>query len=151
MARYSIEQARRALEATPSNMEGLRAYWIAIAEGKLPEYYLERLVHKKTDYSDELPATDVRALIDSQIPIPTRLTQYKCQGNFVVSLSLDLQGAVEDGVITDDTLKQEVSDFVRSDLEFKVGDLNNPNRISRINTILDRTIFYLTPFGRSST
>ena len=139
---YSIEQAQKAL-GNP-NVEGrLRQYFIAIIEGRLPEYYFDLFLRKKTDYSDDLPDVDVRTLIDD----PQRLTQYKCQGNYILGLTLNLRQAITDGVIRDEALTHDITGFVGSDLKFQIGDPSNTDRISRINNVLDRTIAYLTPHG----
>ncbi len=137
---YSKEQAERVLQENPEIDGSMRSYFQAIVEGTLPEYYLDLFTHKKTDYSDESPSVDVRTLIDD----PHRLTKYKCQGNYVVGLSLSLQQAVSDGIITDGGLKRKIEDFRNSDLDFQVGDPNNSSRINRINGILDKTLGHIS-------
>ncbi len=136
---YSKEQAERALQGNPNLDGSLQRYFTAIIEGTLPQYYSDTLSHKRTDYSDELPSVDVRTLIDD----PKRLTEYKCQGNYVLGLTLSLRQAVADGVISDQKLKQEIEAFVGSDLNFQVGDSQNHTRIRRINQVLDHALAHL--------
>jgi hypothetical protein len=137
---YSKEQAERVLQENPEIDGSMRTYFQAIVEGTLPEYYLDLFTHKKTDYSDELPSVDVRTLIDD----PQRLTKYKCQGNYVVGLSLSLQQAMSDGVISDGGLKRKIEGFIKSDLDFQVGDPNNNSRINHINEILNKTLTHIS-------
>lgn len=136
---YSKEQAQRALQNNPEMDGSMQRYFTAIIEGTLPEYYADLFTHKKTDYSDELPSVDVRTLINDT----ERLTRYKCQGNYVVGLSLSLRQAVADGVIKDQRLQREIEGFVKSDLNFQIGDPQNQARIGKINRVLDHALSHL--------
>ena len=132
MSRYTAEGATRTLQTNPDMPDGLRRYFEAVRDGTLSEYYRGEFSRLQNDYSDELPDVDVRNLIDD----PERLTKYKCQGNYVVSLCLSLKGALADDVITDQGTQKVITNFLSSDLNFQVGDPVNSQRISQINTVL---------------
>lgn len=136
MARYSKEIAIQVLEKNLDIPEGLKEYFGAIRDDTLPQYYLKELLIKRNDYSDETPPVDVRSLI----PDSERLTRFKCQGNYVLGLCLTLKTAMEDGVVSDSGTKREIDQFLASDLNFKVGDPANQQRIGRINKVLNRLI-----------
>lgn len=137
MARYTREQAEAALRAYPDLDPQYKAYIEAVRDGTLQSYYCEEFRRRRFDVSDELPNVDVRNLIDEN---SGRMTQYKCQGNYVLGLTTILQAAVADGVITDPPLVKGIQRFVKSDLKFQIGDPGNPARIQRINRILDATL-----------
>lgn len=136
MPRYSKEEATQALDRNPHLGGGIRTYFEAIRDGELPQYYRDEFNRLRHDYSDETPGVDVRTIIKDR----ERLTRYKCQGNYVLSLNLTLSGAVQDGVITQKGTVKEIDKFRGSDLNFQVGDRKNPDRIRRINKILDRVL-----------
>jgi len=156
MPRITPEQAREALANPPSDpkfREATDLYLTAIAEGRLPQYYLDKFIDKRNNYSDELPNEDVRLRIQHQQamwlrtrqgPKP-RIRQYKCEGGFIRILVGDLRGTIRNGVITDPILIEEINTFGNSDLNFQVGDPKNVERLACVNGVLDRVIGYLTP------
>jgi hypothetical protein len=140
MQKVSKEQAIEALERyknheiVPGN-----DFFIAVRDGTLPQYYCQRLYTYRFKRLDDLPQTDVRSLQEAS----GEDHPYKCQTTNVVAISHCLQGLIEQGVLDQPEFKQEVEDFVHSDLNFQAGDPNNQDRIDRINAILDKTLGYL--------
>ncbi len=47
---------------------------------------------------------------------------YKCQGDYVATLTINLCGAVDDGVIENINLIEDNTSFVEGDLIFAIGD-----------------------------
>ena len=109
--------------------------------GTLPEYYHNRLLHIKNDYSDDLPGVDVRTL-----PTVTdeRTHAYKCQVNSMMLICSTLRAVVADEVVTDRKTKKEIEQFLKSDLHFTVGDPKNAVRMKRVNQMLDKAIAKLS-------
>lgn len=140
MSRYSAEQASDVLSSHPNLDPKLKEYWEAIARGELVGYYSRVFLQKRDDYLDDLPSVDVRTL---PVTESGRLIIYKCQGNYLTGLGTSLQSFVDDGIITDGGVLQAISDFLASDLNFSVGDPENGQRISRINTVLNLVIAHL--------
>ena len=119
----------------------------AADRGELPNYYRRRLLDYKTDYSDELPLEDVRPIIKRRDPQLTRKTQYKCQDHFLWAVCLTLRGALGDGVIEDEELRQDIEGFIGSNPHFEREDPLPQKQalMDRVNGMLNRTIAYLTP------
>jgi hypothetical protein len=140
MARYTPEAARDVL-ARNTWLEGrMRGYWQAIIDGTLPQHYLSEFLSKKNDYSDELPAVDVRTLPETRGERPT---VYKCQANYLTGLGVGLISAVKDGVIVDENVIAAIELYRSSDLAFAVGDPNNQERLDIVNATLDLVIDHL--------
>lgn len=137
MSAPTKEQAVRVLEENPSLDGSIKVYFEAVRDGALPGYYYEEFRRRRFEYSDELPDEDVRLRITDPY---ARQIQYKCQGNYLLGLTTTLQGAVRDGVIIDRGLQRKIEEFVKSDLNFKLGDPKNAERIQRVNDILDKTL-----------
>ena len=100
---------------------------------------------RRIEYSDELPDIDVRIIIDAD-PIKRGGHFYKCQTNFIVGLTGDLQELLDQEVISEDQLITQIQVFLQSDLRFSVGDSKNIERIRKINSLLDRVLEYLNRF-----
>jgi hypothetical protein len=141
MTKYSPEQAVDALKRYPQLCEKdtpLLRYLLALRDGTLPAYYFSTLHEYRFNRRDDLPSIDVRTLLEER-----GKHIFKCQGNTVLGITLSLSGLVEEGIVVQPELIQEIQEFVRSDLNFQVGDPENPAKIERINTILDKTLGYL--------
>lgn len=138
---FSIEQAEVILNDNKDLPLDFRSYLIAIVESKLPQYFLAKLIHYRDGYFDDLPTVDVRQLIQTEDK--SKFIQYKCQRNYTTRLASILRGCLIDGVIENPSVQQAVEDFLDSDLDFEVGDSENPQRIDRINSILNMTISYI--------
>lgn len=136
---YSKEQAIDALQRYQDHNHFLREYLEAIVNATLPQYYLTEFLRKKNEYLDDLPDVPVSTLPITQGKEGGKVI-FKCQGNYVVGLILDLKTALNDKVIDDPTIIDAINSFLLSDLEFAVGDPKNTGRIARINNILDKVI-----------
>lgn len=141
MTRYTKENAIDVLSRYKHQGEKMlgRDFWIALRDGKLPEFYSEVFTHYRFERSDECPDIDVRRL-----PKEREFSHiFKCQIHTVMGICSNLWEAIEQGVITSPTLIEEIEAFLASDLEFSVGDPKNEDRIKRINSVLDKALAYL--------
>jgi hypothetical protein len=129
MTRTTPEQARDALKKYPDL--AIADYWSAIIAETLPDYYrsqFQRIRAKSTD----LPAEDVRLSIGAtgnQAP-------YLCQGTSIVGLSLTLEGAIEDEVITDSSLIERIRTFRQHPFAFHRGEFTTPEEMQMMNRTL---------------
>ena len=142
MERISVEDALRALRLNLDMSGYSRGYFEAIIASTLPDFYYDVLWQKKHDYKDDLPDVGVRELIDLT---QGRGTQYKCQGNFIVGLNLELAGTVEDGVVTDPELIGEIREFRAHDFRFHHGEFTTKEEVEMMNGILDKVLAHLEP------
>jgi hypothetical protein len=153
MARITVEQARSLLEI-PNVRGNERLYYQAVVEGTLPQYYLDRFIDRRDNFSNEIPLEDVGLETQHQVRLslrrpggPISSIQYKIQTNFVTGFLLDLDGAIKNEAITNKTLIEEIRVFRESDLNFEAGDPKNVERLAHMNGILNEVIAYLAPIG----
>lgn len=149
--RYTVETAKEVLKRYPDD-----PYFTAIVEGTLSSYYLAILTSFRDDYLDDLPDVDVRMIIDEDNlermdrgePMSSSI-RYKCQTNYVLGVVTHLRGLIYQEVIQDPEIRGAIEEFNASDLNFVVGDPDNPERIARINWILGLVISHLEDLTRS--
>lgn len=136
--RISRERASELLEAIP-DMVG-REYFEAIAEGTLPQYFLE-LFQTLQLFSDDLPGERLVAEWHPDYPY------MKCRGNCIISVNLSLSRAVADRIIKDDGVVGKVSRFGEHEWNFQKGSKGEywtqPEEIDLINDTLDTVISHL--------
>jgi len=125
----------------------LRPYYIAKKKGKLNEDFLKRFEHLKYNYRDDLPPSDVRNL-DFDKKNQDFANIYKCRGSYIVSLSLELQTAVDDKVIKDSLLIKKIQEFRHHDFNFHHGRFTSREEMKMINGILGDVISYLKKKNR---
>jgi len=123
--------------------ELLRLYVEAKQSGKLCKYYVGRFQHKRDDYIDDLPEVDVRTLATLDDKSHFLGDNYKCRGNYIVGLSLDLQAAVNDGVINDCALASKINGFSHHNFSFQRGEFTTKEEMVMINRILADVIQHL--------
>jgi hypothetical protein len=131
--------------ASPCDEGGVDVVAPPTAE-EIASRYLGIFWEHKYDYSDETPSEDVREIIKREHPGTTRLIRYKCQRSYTYGLRVWLTCALsEDGLIDDELAKAQIETFLQSDLNFQPGDVANPQRMARVNGVLDSVIGHLTP------
>ncbi len=135
MPRYSKEQAQTVITDNPNMDPAFREYWQAIAEGTLNNYYKKGLIYKRDAYSNDLPQKDV-----SGEHLENGQAKYKCQGNYVVGLSMELKAAIADEIITDQKTIEAIFDLFNEDIKFELGNPNNKLLLDKINSILNMAI-----------
>ena len=140
MPRYTPEVAVRVLKDNPDIPYENKAYFEAVRDGTLFQYYRDQIQRYRDEYSDEIPQALASRLVNGE----ETLTQYKCQMTYVIGLCLTLRGAIEDGTIVNRDIQECVFRFLESDISFQVGDPQNEGRITRINQILDIVLTELT-------
>ncbi len=123
--------------------EFIRPFFKAKRDGTLAEYYLDRLNYKKNNYLDDLPEEDIRNLVTLDEQGLFVGDNYKCSGNYIVGLSLSLQGAIDEGVITESRLIEKIAQFRNHDFKFHHGEFTIKQEIDMVNKILAETISYL--------
>jgi hypothetical protein len=140
---YTPEQAVAVLQFHSELAPEFKEYWEAIRDGKLPEYHLPKLKDKRFGYSDETPAVDVRTLITDT----DNFTRFKCQTNYLMSLTGQLRDILDNGLLSSSEIGLEVETFLGENQQFTIGDPDNPTKIARINQILDLVISNLESQG----
>ncbi len=140
----SPERAREALEEHPGASGWYRKYFESVVNGTMHEYYLSRLLNYRTNYSDDLPEVDVRELagISSDGSSFTN-DNYKCRGNVIMGIGLDLSGAVKRGVLEGEHILKAVEEFKKHDFRFNHGEFTTRDEINLINRTLDSAISYI--------
>ncbi len=140
MPRLTVEQVRILHQEHPDN-----EHYIAVIEGTLPSYHLWKFSFNRHCFSDELPLEDVSAI--TEIFQGKRKVVYKCQTAFSASVQQSLMLLIEDDVVTAPELTTEINAFMalEEDLEFHRGDPRNPEKLTRVNRILDKVIACLAP------
>jgi hypothetical protein len=118
----------------------LRKYYQAIESGTLREYYLEKFLHFKDDFLDDLPDEDVRNLVTLDEKGHFVGDNYKCRGNYIFALSGTLQAAESDGVVSHPELIDSIGQFRSHDFKFHHGEFTTPQEIDMINQILAEVI-----------
>ncbi|OGF25744.1 hypothetical protein A2303_07145 [Candidatus Falkowbacteria bacterium RIFOXYB2_FULL_47_14] len=104
------------------------------------KWYQERFHWLRDEHLDDLPEEDVRNIIPSNDP---RYNMFKCQGNYISGLKYDLESALMDGMIRDESLKKDVKEFLKFKFGFSEGKFTTREEIDKCNTILDKVIDYL--------
>ena len=135
-----MEKPKFDIESVP---EPLRPYFEAMENGTLPQYYLDRLRHKRDDYLDDLPDVDVRRLATLDDKGHFVGDNYKCRSNYISGLAGTLSAAIDDGVITDSELVEKIQSFRQHDFRHSHGEFTTPQEIDMINQILADVIQYL--------
>ncbi len=123
--------------------EPLSPYFEAKKNGTLCQYYLGSFQHRRDDYLDDLPSMDISTLTTLDENGLFVGNNYKCQGNYIFSLSLELQCAVKDGVISDSGLVSKINQFIHQDFAYVHGKFTIPEEINMMNMILTDVIQYL--------
>lgn len=121
----------------------LYRFFEANIAGTLLAYYHERLVWFRDEYSDQLPDVDVRTLPIMHMVDQNRLHWYKCQTNYLIGVTTHLRATIDYGLVDDPDMIAAIHEFITSDLNFKVGDPENVDRLARVNSILATVIAYL--------
>jgi hypothetical protein len=121
--------------------EGFRPYFEAKENGTLKEFYLKEFIHRRDDYSDELPDVDVRTLTKLDEKGHFTGDNYKCRGNYISALSLKLRTAVEDGIVTDPEVINKIEQF--KGFGYVEGKRTTKEEIDFINQILADVIEHL--------
>ncbi|KKP38794.1 hypothetical protein A2229_04045 [Candidatus Peregrinibacteria bacterium RIFOXYA2_FULL_33_7] len=123
--------------------EFIRPYFEAKKKGTLPQYYLNIFKHVRDNYLDDLPKDDVRTLATLDEKGNFIINNYKCLGNSIVGLAVNLSGSIEDGAITDPELIRKIEDFKKHDFRYVHGEFTTQEEIDMINQILADVIQYL--------
>ena len=141
MAQYSKETALDALTRVQESMIWNKKYFIAIIEDNLLEYYFERFVFKKENYSDELPKLRIGSAGTPQA-YKTRCS-HKCQANYIVGLRTTLGDLIRDDMIDDPNLMKKIKKYRSHRFKCVDGDFTTQEEIDLMNNILDDVISYL--------
>ena len=140
MSKTTIEDAVKAIidnqHLKPEYLEKL----VAIRDGNLPGYYQAELIRKRAYSNDVLPG---RLAGDWHPNYP----HMKCRRSVIFGIGIDLQAMVEEEIITDDSLKEKIRQFVSRQWESQRGGKGKfwttPEEILLINSMLDHAISYL--------
>ena len=144
MTAFTKEQALQALTSFPENPS--RSLFEAIIHDTLPQYFYKEMFSLRYDYSDELPNTDVRFLIDLSAQLSNGHYQtlcYKCQTNYLRAFVRTLTNVLEYQLINDPEITAAVTTFIEdpNNLQgFEIGHPANANRIVSMNQVLDQVI-----------
>ncbi|MFA6300745.1 MAG: hypothetical protein WC609_00125 [Candidatus Paceibacterota bacterium] len=137
------------IKLNPST-EFMRPYLEARQEGgaKLTQYYLNRFLHLRDDFKDDLPQEKISDLETMDERGLFTGGNYKCRMNYIVGLSLALQGAVDDGVIVGEELIKKIGEFRKQGWKAGHGELTKLTRRTRedidmMNRILADVIQFL--------
>src|SRR3989338_2767187 len=140
MAKTTIEDAVRVLEENHKLPPEILEIYAAIRDGNLPRYYWGELKRKMAYSDDVLPG---RLAGDWHPNYPNM----KCRRNVIFGIGIDLQAMVEEEIITDDSLKEKIRQFVSRQWESQRGGKGKfwttPEEILLINSMLDHAISYL--------
>ena len=136
------EQALVGLQNAPKNVPGLKSFFNAIIEGKLPNFYLETF-RRYRGYSDVLVSDYESGINQSN----SDNQEIKAKGNVIWSISSSLSSAVLEGTIKDDELAKQIAAFCKREWNYSKGkkweNFTSPEELKLINAMLDTVIGYL--------
>ena len=135
-----MEKPKSDIQNSP---EPIRLYFKAKENKALPQYYLDRFKHKRDDYFDDLPKTDVRTLATIDEKGRFIREAYKCRGSYITGLAVTLLNAINNGIIADSKLIEKIQRFKQHDFRYLNNKFTTQQEINMINKILADVIQYL--------
>ena len=137
--RYTYARAVEIMKEDKGKVTPHNEIFKAIVDGKLPQYYLNKLVSFRA-YSNDLPGPRLVGEWHPHYPL------MKCRGNVITAISLAIQGAVEQGLIDDERIISLINDFRHykwNVFEGKYTSWTTSEEIKFMNDTLDVVINHL--------